>query len=67
MKEVFMFNLKPYYTKRIFLFIEGLFYDGTLLYYGGFTRMYELCNAMNAAYNNGFYYGTIENENKNQQ
>jgi hypothetical protein len=55
--ETFKFDLKPYYTKRIFLFVEGLFFDETLLYYGGFTRIHGLCKAMNAAFNNGFYCG----------
>lgn len=47
------YNLKPYYLKRLFWFVYGLYYEGTLLYYGGGTRMTQLQEAMNCAFANG--------------
>lgn len=55
------YNLKPYYLKRLFWFYYGLYYDGTLLYYGGFTRLSNLCDAMNAAFMNGIAHSIVIN------
>lgn len=46
---------KPYYYKRILIFYYGLYYDKTLLYYGGFTKIKLLTEAMNNAFNNGLF------------
>ena len=52
----------PYKLKRIFLFTYGIYYDGTILYYGGYSRMYELEKAMNFAFYSGIIHCITVNE-----
>ena len=47
------YTLNPYYVERVFWFIYGLYYDGTLLEKGSKRKLFELEESLNYAFANG--------------
>lgn len=60
-KDLHKYNLKPYRTKSILIFYEGLYYEDHLLYWGGMTAMMDFKNWMNGAYINGVCHAIVVN------
>lgn len=48
--------------KRLFFFIHGLYYEDTLLMYGGFSTILKHKNYMNFAFNLGIMKACIDIE-----
>jgi len=56
------YNLKPYTIKRIFWFNYGLYYEDCIICYGGYTRISDLRDLMNAAFLLGVSHAIVMND-----
>jgi hypothetical protein len=60
------YNLNPYSFKRIFMFWYGLYYENTLLLYGGYSRIREMSIMLNGAFINGVAHCIVVNSNSSE-
>ena len=55
------YSLDPYKIKRIFWFVYGIYFEDTLICYGGSSKMFNTMRLLNGAFLNGICHSIVIN------